>query len=577
MITFLSVHFPYNNKMSDHNKVQNSDKIAIPPLKKFMSREEFQQYLVLVKSIANFDPNTKKWYLSENKISSINPSELRKIANFLKDYVGDEIFNILGKYLSNNKSSVYAILKGNYLYVYDDLEFYKDMLTYKIKTFDYIQGQYVESSVLLAWQNSNNFATLRGLYWKLSTVANLNVKPFGNFQFHDVSLKNFEIRKYQIGSIRAWIDDINVTGNGVIKAPTGSGKSVIAILSALEMLKNKKDSKIIYAVNSTTLLKQFQNFAKREDLPFLLVSGEVDELKNGQKSDLIALSVSYYYSQKKQKKHEKLKELIQNSDLIVVDEAHHTPASMLKSLLLDSPNSIRLGLSATPLREDGRELEILGLLGKISYSIDYTELVKNNYLVPLQYIQYETVPSKVIKEEISNIDVTKSYDAFAKTYSRLLRLFENSPYTNKQVISKIKELNKYPALVIVRRIILAKKLSELLNENGIIADWVSSKTDLNERMEKIENLKNGKLQVLISTSLADEGLDIPNLQLVVLLTQGKSRIKLVQRIGRVMRPSQNKQKGYILDITYPHEFFIRQGEKRYKFVSTEYNGIIEFK
>ena len=577
MITFLNVHYLYYNKMSDHNKVQNSDKIAIPSLKRFVNKEEFQQYLTLVKAIANFDPNTKKWYLNEKKISSINSSELRKIANWLKDYVGNEIFDVLGKYLSNNKSSVYAILKGNYLYIYDDLEFYKDMLTYKIKTFDYIQGQYVESAVLLAWQNSNNFATLRGLYWKLSTVAKLNVKPFGNFQFHDVSLKNFEMRNYQIESIKNWINDINVTGNGVIKAPTGSGKSVIAILSALEMLKNKPNSKIVYAVNSTTLLKQFQNFAKREDLPFLLVSGEVDELQKGQKSDLIALSVSYYYSQKKQKKHEKLKELISNADLIIIDEAHHTPASMLKSLLMDSPNSIRLGLSATPLREDGRELEILGLLGKISYSIDYTELVKNNYLVPLEYIQYETVPSKVIKEEIRNIDVTKSYDVFAKTYSRLLRLFENSPFTNKQIIAKIKELNKYPALVIVRRIVLAKKLSELLNENGIIADWVSSKTDLNERMEKIENLKNGKLQVLISTSLADEGLDIPNLQLVVLLTQGKSRIKLVQRIGRVMRPSQNKQKGYILDITYPHEFFIRQGEKRYKFVSTEYNGIIEFK
>jgi len=563
--------------MSDHNKVQNSDKIAIPPLKKFMTREEFQEYLVLVKSIANFNPSDKKWYLSEKKISSINSSELRKIANWLKDYVGNEIFDVLGNYLNSNKNSVYAVLKGNYLYIYDDLEFYKDMLTYKIKTFDYIQGQYVENSVLLAWQNSNNFATLRGLYWKLSSTVKLNVKPFANFHYVDVSLKNFEMRKYQIDSIRAWVNDINVTGNGIIKAPTGSGKSVIAILSALEMLKNKSNAKIIYAVNSTTLLKQFQNFAKKEDLPFLLVSGEVDELKNGQKSDLIALSVSYYYSQKKQKKHEKLKELIQNADLIVVDEAHHTPANMLKSLLLDSPNSIRLGLSATPIREDGRELEILGLLGKISYSIDYTELVKNNYLVPLQYIQYETVPSKVIKEEISNIDVTKSYDAFAKTYSRLLRLFENSPFTNKQIIAKIKELDKYPALVIVRRISTAKKLSELMNQNGIIAEWVSSKSTLEERMEKIESLKNGKLQVLISTSLADEGLDIPNLQLVVLLTQGKSRIKLVQRIGRVMRPSINKQKGYILDITYPHEFFIRQGEKRYKFVSTEYNGIIEFK
>jgi superfamily II DNA or RNA helicase len=563
--------------MSDYNKVQSNDKIAIPPLKKFMHREEFQQYLTLVKAIANFDPNTKKWYLSEKKISSINSVELRKIANWLKNYVGDEIFNVLGNYLNNNKDSVYAILKGNYLYIYDDLELYKDMLTYKVKTFDYIQGQYIENSVLLAWQNSNNFATLRGLYWKLSSVVNLNLKPFANFHFADISLKNFEMRNYQIGSIKAWINDINVIGQGIIKAPTGSGKSVIAILSALEILKNKPNAKIVYAVNSTTLLKQFQNFAKKEDLPFLLVSGEIDELQKGQKSDLIALSVSYYYSQKKQKKHEKLKELVNNADLIIIDEAHHTPANMLKSLLLDSPNSIRLGLSATPLREDGRELEILGLLGKISYSIDYTELVKNNYLVPLQYIQYETVPSKVIKEEIRNTEITKSYDVFAKTYSRLLRLFENSPFTNKQIIAKIKELNKYPALVIVRRISTAKKLSELMNENGIIADWVSSKSTLDERMEKIEKLKNGKLQILISTSLADEGLDIPNLSLVVLLTQGKSRIKLVQRIGRVMRPAINKQKGYILDIVYPHDFFIRQGEKRYKFVSAEYNGIIEFK
>ena len=129
--------------MSDHNKVQSNDKIAIPPLKKFMTRDEFQQYLTLVKAIANFNPNDKKWYLSEKKISSINPNELRKIANWLKQYVGDEIFNVLGNYLNNNKSSVYAILKGNYIYIYDDLEFYKDMLTYKIKTFDFIQGQYI--------------------------------------------------------------------------------------------------------------------------------------------------------------------------------------------------------------------------------------------------------------------------------------------------------------------------------------------------------------------------------------------------------------------------------------------------
>ena len=559
------------------NNLQNTNKNPIPPLKRYLSKDEFQNYLSLVKAIAVFNPTDKKWYLNEYKISRIKSDELKEIVKELSEYVGDEIYEILADYLKDNNNTIHAEFHGNYIIVYDDLEKYKDLLTYKIKTFDHISGKYIESEVLLAWQNARGFSTLRGLYWKLSNLANFRIKPFANLQFYDVNLKSFEMRDYQISSIKSWLSDVNISGNGIIKAPTGSGKSVIAILAVLEMLKNKPNSKIIYAVNSTTLLKQFQNFARKEDLPFLLVSGEIDELKKGQKSDFIALSISYYYSQKKQNKHEKLKELINNADLIILDEAHHTPAIMAKSLLLDSPNSLRLGLSATPIREDGRELEILGLLGRISYSIEYQELVQKHYLVPLEYIQFTPKVSEKIRNKLNTIEQTYSDQPFAKLYSAVLRLFENSPYTNSQIIEKIKELNKFPALVIVRRISIAKYLSELLNQNGIIADWVSSKTSLEERMKKIENLKNGKLKVLVSTSLADEGLDIPNLALVVLASQGKSRIKLIQRIGRVMRPSAGKTKGYVLDIAYNYDIFQIQSSKRIKFVSSEYNGIISIK
>jgi len=250
---------------------------------------------------------------------------------------------------------------------------------------------------------------------------------------------------------------------------------------------------------------------------------------------------------------------------------------MVKSLLLDSPNSIRLGLSATPLREDGKELEIQGFLGRISYSIDYQELVQKRYLVPLEYIQFMPKISRKIYDKLKTIEQAYSDQPFAKLYSAVLRLFENSPFTNSQIIQKIKELNKFPALVIVRRISTARKLSELLNQEGIVGDWVSSKTPLEQRMEKIEALKSGKLQILVSTSLADEGLDIPELKLVVLLSQGKSRIKLIQRIGRVMRPALNKEKGYVLDIAYGSDIFQRQASKRIKFISSEYNGIISIK
>jgi len=559
------------------NNLQSSNKNAIPRPKRFLSKEEFQEYLTLVKTIANFDPATKSWYLSERKLEVTSKDVIKETVMKLKEYVGDEILDIMSDYIKDNDNIVYANFHGNYLYINDNLEKYKDLLTYYIKSFDHVTGQYTETPILLAWQNSRGFSTLRGLYWKLNNFVNFRIKPFINLQFHDITLKNFELRDYQLNSIKSWLNDVNLTGNGIVKAPTGSGKSVIAILSALEMLKNKKNAKIVYAVNSTTLLKQFQNFARKEDLNFILVSGEVDELKKGQKSDFVALSISYYYSQKKREQHEKLKELVNSADLIILDEAHHTPASTIKSLLLDSPNSIRLGLSATPIREDGRELEIQGLLGRIFYSIDYTELVQNHYLMPIEYLQFTPKISEKLYNKLKTIQQSYEDEPFAKLYSAVLRMFENSPYTNQQIIRKIKELGKFPALVIVRRIILAKKLSELLNQEGIMSDWVSSKTGLEERMKKIEALKSGKIQVLVSTSLADEGLDIPELQLIVLLSQGKSRIKLIQRIGRVMRPAKCKDKGYVLDIAYNYDIFQRQALKRIKFVQTEYNGIITIK
>jgi len=566
--------FSITKKMGD-NKMENNNKIYIPSPNRYLTKQDFSNYLFLMKEIANFDPNVKKWYINNYKIKKLSREELKDLVNQLRQYVGDEIYPVFSNYLQNSNNNVNAYIKGNYIYVYDNLEKYKDMLTYKIKTFDHKNGQYTEEEILLAWERKYGFATLRGLYWRLQNIAKFNIQPFTNASFYNIQLKNFEMRKYQIDSIKNWIKDINITGNGIVKAPTGSGKSVIAILSALEMLRNKPNAKIVYAVNSTTLLKQFQNFARREDLPFVLVSGEVNEIEKGERSDLIALSIAYYYSQKKQNKNEKLKELINNADLIIIDEAHHTPANIVKSLLLDSPNSIRLGLSATPIREDGKELEIMGLLGKVSFTIDYNELVKNNYLVPIEYIRYIPDIPKKLELKIEELDNNKDPENFANYYSNLLKAFEYSPNTNKQIIQKIKELNKYPALVILRRILMARILAKMMNENGINADYVSSKTKLEDRIEKIEALKNGKIQVLISTSLADEGLDIPNLQLVVLLTQGKSRIKLIQRIGRVMRISKGKEKGYILDVVYNHKLFLRQSVKKLNFVENEYKGIIK--
>lgn len=553
----------------------NNSRIFLPSPQRYLSQSEFQEYLNLIKEIANFDPGSKKWYVNEFKIKRFDEEELREIIDQLSEYLGHEIYNLFSNYLIDENETIKAQIRGNYIYVYDDINKYKNLLAYRIKTFDHRSGQYVDQEVLLAWQKDNYFVTLRGLYWKLQLISKFNLQPFANLQFYDIQLKSFETRKYQVDAIRNWLNDANLVGAGLVKAPTGSGKSVIAILSTLEMLKNKPNAKVIYTVTSTTLLKQFKEFAKKEDLDFLIVSGELDELAKGEKSDLIAMSIQYYYSRKKRNQHEKLKELISNADLVITDEAHHTPAQMVKSLLQDAPNSLRLGLTATPLREDGRELEMAGFLGRITYTIEYLDLVKNGYLSPITYIQFiPKIPPK-LAIKIRTLEQSKEEMYFSQFYSALLKLFEKSPLTNKQIVNKIKELGQYPALIIVRRIAIAKILTDLIQKEGINADYVTSKTKLEDRMKKIENLKNGQLQILVSTSLADEGLDIPNLRLIVLLSQGKSRIKLIQRIGRVMRPYKGKTRGYVLDVSYNHEIFLRQASRRLKFIQSEYNGIIQ--
>jgi len=157
------------------SKSQNLDKIPIPKPKRFLSKEEFQEYLGLVKTIANFDPNMKIWYLSERKLEITDKEILKTTVLKLKEYIGDEILNIMSDYLKDSNNTVYAEFHGNYMLIHDDLEKYKELLTYHVRTFDYITGQYLETPILLAWQRPGGFSTLRGLYWKLNNIANFRI------------------------------------------------------------------------------------------------------------------------------------------------------------------------------------------------------------------------------------------------------------------------------------------------------------------------------------------------------------------------------------------------------------------
>jgi len=90
-----------------------------------------------------------------------------------------------------------------------------------------------------------------------------------------------------------------------------------------------------------------------------------------------------------------------------------------------------------------------------------------------------------------------------------------------------------------------------------------------KRGETIEDLKSGNLHTLIATSLADEGLDIPNLDVLILAGSGKSKTKALQRIGRVIRPYEGKKQAVVIDFMDQSKYCKKHSLLRKKIYNSE--------
>jgi superfamily II DNA or RNA helicase len=135
--------------------------------------------------------------------------------------------------------------------------------------------------------------------------------------------------------------------------------------------------------------------------------------------------------------------------------------------------------------------------------------------------------------------------------------FEND--ANYDKIVKIIEEAEKPILVLVREKIQLEKLKERIGERG---EYLSGEDDLETRYNMIEQFNKGLVKILVATPIFDEGIDIPNIRSLVLLTQGKSKVKYLQRIGRSLRRSKDKEKVMIYDITFNSNYFREHRKER---------------
>ncbi len=218
--------------------------------------------------------------------------------------------------------------------------------------------------------------------------------------------------------------------------------------------------------------------------------------------------------------------------LVVIDEAHHVPARTWAEVLRDLPGRRRLALTATPEREDGRTPLLLAHCGPQRAIVPIAELqAKGQTLAPLV---------RVVETRWSPKPGDDSGAAVTTARGR-----------NKRIVDLVVGLTGEGrrVLVLVDRVAHAERLALQLARAGVRASHVTGDPMPRiDRAMRLDSLRAGILSALVATSVADEGLDMPELDTVVLGTPGAALGRVQQRIGRALRPLKDKLLPLVLDL-----------------------------
>jgi superfamily II DNA or RNA helicase len=105
--------------------------------------------------------------------------------------------------------------------------------------------------------------------------------------------------------------------------------------------------------------------------------------------------------------------------------------------------------------------------------------------------------------------------------------------------------------------------------------FLQSKVNSEDRKQILEDFRAGELDCLVATSLADEGLDLPILDAVILAGSGMSKVKAMQRIGRAIRKFPGKEKAYIVDFMDKAHYLEKHSKERFEIYGEEKEFIIK--
>lgn len=376
-------------------------------------------------------------------------------------------------------------------------------------------------------------------------------------------LKGVSLRPYQEDALSKWIENNH---RGIIALPTGAGKSLIAIAAIV-----KTAVRTLIVAYTKEQVFQWQNFL----LKYTTIPPSMIGLFYGEEKRLAPITITTYQSGFRN-----INTLSPYFTMLVVDEVHHLPADKFKYIALHSLATFRMGLSATPIREDGKHEELFPLLGGIVYYKPPSELVEEGFLAPYRIVTVKvklTPQERALYEELKKryralvdgkkfqevLEAARQGDMRAvealRVHSNMkMLLARSSAKIEKAVELALEEFKKGNKVIVFTQYVdQAKEISSRLN--GLL---LTGEIPEAERKKVLETFKRSEQSILVVTTVGDEGLDIPDANVGIIVSGTGSRRQFVQRLGRLLRPKSRGVYAVLYEIVLektPEEY---QAKKR---------------
>jgi superfamily II DNA or RNA helicase len=353
--------------------------------------------------------------------------------------------------------------------------------------------------------------------------------------------------------------------HGIVALPTGSGKTLIGV-SAVVLTGRRS---LIITYTREQMFQWRDVIVRSTNIPQSMIGLMYSEEKR-----LAPITIITYQSGFRI-----ISEISPLFDLLIVDEVHHLPADKFKHIAVHSIAKYRLGLSATPYREDGKHEELFPLLGGIVYHKTPAELAAMGFLA-----RYRVVTVKVGLKK----DELEQYNSLRKLYFKLAngRDFKKVLDDALKGDQKAREALKIHSQM---KMLLAKSESKLekaveiardeLEKGGkiiVFTQYVEQAEELSkrlgaylltgevpplERKRILEEFKTASKGILVVTTVGDEGLDIPDANVGIMVSGTGSRRQFIQRLGRLLRPKPGGEEARLYEIVLektPEEYQSRR-------------------